>query len=339
MSTTFLELGASLYVPAARKPNLSGDDSSVNLAYQDNLVSIGNRVKYPQLKSVIYDTEDSIRHDQVGEAVHNLSSVLPRLESAKGILRFVRVRNPHVMGDILQLNGVENLDGFVLPKINRKNISSYTGLLNRRDPYFIMPTLETAEVFELREMEILRDVFSRHGIKERILSLRIGGNDLLALLDVRRCPRRTIYDTALGRTISTLVTLFKPIGLNLTGTVFEGLSQPDVLVQEVEQDILQGLFGKTAIHPDQIPIIENQYAVTREELEEAKAILAPDAPAVFKMNDRMCECTVHRGWAESIITRHRIFGLRMDLSQLARSEKESQNGHLRRLTEVPEIVN
>ena len=46
----------------------------------------------------------------------------------------------------------------------------------------------------------------------------------------------------------------------------------------------------------------------QNELDEARAILAPDAPAVFKMNGRMCEPATHRRWAQDIIDRAALYG-------------------------------
>jgi len=73
---------------------------------------------------------------------------------------------------------------------------------------------------------------------------------------------------------------------------------------------MQGLFGKTAIHPNQIPVIEAGFRVSPKDLEEAKRILMPDAAAVFKMNGRMCEPTTHTKWAQAIVERAGIYGVK-----------------------------
>ena len=46
------------------------------------------------------------------------------------------------------------------------------------------------------------------------------------------------------------------------------------------------------------------------EQEEAEAILAPDATAVFRMGGRMCEPTTHSKWARDIILRAQVYGVR-----------------------------
>jgi stress response protein SCP2 len=104
--------------------------------------------------------------------------------------------------------------------------------------------------------------FEAPGVRSRILALRIGGNDLLALLGLRRPRAMTIYRTPLGPVIARLVTTFRPYGFVLTAPVFEHLDLPALLDQEVAEDIAYGMVGKTAIHPTQIAPIEQHYRVS-----------------------------------------------------------------------------
>ena len=289
----FLQLGASLYVPATR----------------DDLVSIANRRKYPFLRSVIFCTEDAIHAADVRRALENLQGLLRQLEP-NGLLRFVRVRNPLVLHALLHMDGVERLSGFVLPKVTRHNLEQFLPAFTSPHPFEIMLTLETAEVFDSQEMTALRRELMQPVYRERVLSLRIGGNDLLNLLGLRRPRGRTIYRTPLGTVISQLVTAFRPHGFNLTGPVFEYLDQGKVLSRETSDDLAHGLFGKTAIHPRQVPLIESAYRVKAGELQIAERILADDAPAVFRQSGAMCEPATHRRWALLIRERARLYGIR-----------------------------
>ena len=173
-----------------------------------------------------------------------------------------------------------------------------------------MPTLETVEVFDEAEMKLFRQCLEQPGVREHILALRIGGNDLLALLGIRRPRGMTIYRTPLGMVISRLVTTFVPYGFGLTAPVFEHLGQPALLAQEIEEDIAHGLIGKTAIHPSQIALIEQHYRVHHNDMEAALRIMDHASPAVFKMHDSMCEVATHRAWAHSVVEQARVFGIR-----------------------------
>jgi citrate lyase beta subunit len=274
------------------------------------LLSIGNGDKYQKLRSVIFCTEDAVRDDQVPLAMEHLREMLPRLNDSEHPMRFIRVRSPHILGECLSLPGIIKIDGFVLPKVTAANIDLYTSQLIGKDRFSLMPTLETAEVFDAAEMIRLRTMMQDERVRDRILCLRIGGNDLMHCLRIRRDPRFTIYETAIGSVISQLSGIFIPYGFGLTAPVCEVISGHDkVLREEVRQDLRYGLFGKTAIHPDQIELIEAEYCVDKEDLSEAQRILRKDASAVFRAGQRMCEPATHSRWAQDIITRAEIYGL------------------------------
>jgi len=162
-------------------------------------------------------------------------------------------------------------------------------------------------------MQGLRLALDAPGVRHRILALRVGGNDLLALLGLRRPRGMTIYRTPLGPVIARLVTTFRPYGFMLTAPVFEYLDLPELLEQEVSEDLAYGMIGKTAIHPTQIAPIEQHFRVTPHDLAVARAILDASAPAVFRMNDAMQEVATHRAWAERTIEQSRLFGAHSDL--------------------------
>jgi citrate lyase beta subunit len=77
--------------------------------------------------------------------------------------------------------------------------------------------------------------------------------------------------------------------------------------------VAHGLFGKSAIHPEQVAVIEAAYQVSARDLEAAERILADEAPAVFRLQGAMCEPATHRVWATMICERARLYGVR-DLS-------------------------
>ncbi len=277
-------------------------------ATRGDLVDHANGEKLPFLRSMIFCTEDAVRLDQLDEALQNLKAALPLFRPTKA-LRFIRVRNPQVMSEVLRMPEIRNVDGFVLPKATRKNIGRYLELLSKNDGFLLMPTLEDADVFVPSEMVKFRNLLLKASVRGRVLSLRIGGSDLLHQLGVRRSPRRSVYDTALGGAIAMLSGIFIPHGFNLSAPVFEGLAFPKVLAQEVECDLLHGLFGKTAVHPDQIAQIEKAYRVEAKDFEMATLMLEQSAPAVFRMHDTMCEAATHRHWARAILDRACIYGI------------------------------
>ena len=284
-------LGASLYVPS----------------HHPDLALIAEGRKYPFLRSVIFCTEDAVSAQELEAALDNLRHTLARMPAASPTLRFVRVRNLDTLQRILHMPGQDKLDGFVIPKATRHNLDDYLALLTH-SRHWLMPTLETAEVFCEQEMRLLRDKLREPHIKSRILALRIGGNDLLALLGIRRPRHVSIYRTPLGGIIAHLVTTLRPHGFHLTAPVFEHLDIPELLSAEVEEDLLHGLVGKTAIHPSQVPLIEKHYRVCPNDVDAAQKILDSHSPAVFQHGGSMCEVSTHQSWAKNILTRVQAFG-------------------------------
>ncbi len=62
----------------------------------------------------------------------------------------------------------------------------------------------------------------------------------------------------------------------ISGPVWEyynGAGWDSGLKAELAQDRLCGFTGKTVIHPNQIPLVNDAYRVSKEDYEDAKAIL------------------------------------------------------------------
>ena len=284
-------LGASLYVPATHP----------------QLCAMAAGQKLGQLRSLIFCTEDAVHARDLPAALANLALALQALCPNPQRQRFVRVRSPEVLQHLLALPGIEHIDGFVLPKATAANLPDYLQLLAATQ-HSLMPTLESVEVFDDGELQRLRRLLLQPAWRARILLLRIGGNDLLNLLGLRRQRGHTLYETPVGSVIARLVTTFKPHGFLLSAPVFEYLDDDATLEREVRQDLLHGLTGKTAIHPDQVPRIERHYSARHSDLAAARRILDPQAPGVFQFDNAMCEPTTHRNWALSVVQAEQHYG-------------------------------
>ncbi len=200
----FLKLGATLYLPATSK----------------ELMTVANGQKFKNLRSVVFCTEDAIAEQNLPEAMGNLHRSLHQFQKAD-IYRFIRPRNPQVLEKILDIPSVDKIDGFVLPKVTVESLDAYFRILKRHEPYKVMITLETEEVFNPSELFRIRDTLAGAFYKDRIVAIRIGGLDLLNILGIRRACNKTIYDTPVGYCICQLVTTFKPLGFGLTAPAYE----------------------------------------------------------------------------------------------------------------------
>lgn len=294
-----IALGATLYLPGTR----------------EQLAEIALGRRYPKLRSAVICLEDSIRPDQAPSAMRNVAQLLGSLP-AGGVrpMLFIRPRDPAMLRALLGLDGIGRIDGFVIPKATAESLPDYLACAIH-DRHRLMPTLETREMLDPVEVRRLRDQLLV--IQERVLAVRIGGNDLLQTLGARRSAVRTLYEGPLAATVAGLVAAFAPYGFFLSAPVFEHFASEDLLRDEVERDVEHGLLTKTVIHPGQIAIVEAAYAVGRDELAEARAILAPDSPAVFAISGSMCEPATHQRWARTIVRRAEIFGLKREPGSIA----------------------
>jgi citrate lyase beta subunit len=289
-------LGATLYMPATRSDILD--------------VVFGEKIQ--GLRSLVVCLEDAVAETDIQQALANLKNLLLGIEARGGRpeggpLLFVRPRDSVMAAILNEWHLMSNVDGFVVPKLRLSNIHDWQRAVTRPS-LMLMPTLETAEVFDPSAMVELRSAMQQT-LQDRIIALRIGGNDLMGCLGLRRNPAATLYSTPMSYVIPMLSGIMGCAGFALTGPVFEQLNTPRLLEEELALDIAHGLVGKTAIHPAQIPIIHKALRVSVEDLNSAKLIVNDVAPAVFQYNGAMCEPATHYQWATKILERAKWHGV------------------------------
>lgn len=289
-------LGATLYMPATR----------------DDLLDVVFRDKLPSLRSLVICLEDAVAEIDVETALKNLTRLLTAITRRGGRLKegplvFVRPRDARMAAVLNDWPLIEHVDGFVVPKLTLGNLEEWRRAVpNPR--LCLMPTLETSEVFNPGAMMALAEAM-RASLADRIIALRIGGNDLLGGLGLRRSPKTTLYSSPMNYVISMLSGVMGSQGFALTAPVFEQLSKPALLEQELELDVAHGLVGKTAIHPGQIDIIHKKLRVSLDDLNSARLIVQENTAAVFRHNDVMCEPATHYKWAKNILERAKWHGV------------------------------
>lgn len=279
MTADYFSLGATLYTPCTH-PRL------------ERILQRGLGAR-----SMVYCTEDSVNPEELGRALENLGNALNLFKPDKEFLRFIRPRNSLVLEKILLMPGIEKVDGFVLPKSDLHSLPNYLNVLQKANKRFsLMPTLETEQILDPVVLPKIRDMLNQ--VKSSIICLRIGGNDLLNLMGLKRLPGISAYDTPLRSVIDQLLLTFRPVGYEISAPVFDFIDDRATLADEVARDISYGMFAKTAIHPCQLHIIEDLYTqYAKLHIEQARAVSANDASAVFLMNGQMMERTCHGSWA------------------------------------------
>ncbi|MGP8289236.1 aldolase/citrate lyase family protein [Vreelandella zhanjiangensis] len=276
------ELGASLYVPATHKS-------------LDEILAEG----CGDARSLILCTEDAVAPSNVAWAVQRLIKAFKNAPAQVSFLRFVRPRNPFVLRQLLDSpEAMANIDGVVIPKFDHSTMSAWQDALERNPSLAVMPTLETPALF--REDAAIATLEALKALCNPVIALRIGANDLLGAIGLKRQPGQTIYDTPLRSTIERMITLFRPEGYELAAPVCDLIGEPDTLSREVAQDIAWGFYAKTCVHPSQIALVEEHFTQSMIRQQQQAEVLLSSTDAVFKNEGQMLEATCHTRWAKRI---------------------------------------
>ncbi len=287
----YFELGATLYIPVMHK----------------NLEDILKGTKYPFLKSVVICLEDSTALCDIPEGMKRVERILDGFEPF-GLKVFIRPRNIENLKDILKFKNIDMVDGFALAKFDTSNISEYLSIFIAQNHFYLMPILETKDVFShLKLAHIMNEL---EPFKERILVVRMGGEDILSMLGMMRSCDKTIYEILpLYLVLSTIINLFKANGFNVSSPVFTCYEDTKTLRRELESDSEHQIFNKTSIHPKQVESIQESYKINADEKYVADKLLKENG-AIFSHRGRMYEKTTHSNWAKSILKRYENYGVR-----------------------------
>lgn len=260
--------------------------------------------------SIVLCLEDALHETEVEQGVNALVALLgsaPDRGAVPSARLFVRPRSYDMAARLRAISGIGRVDGFVAPKIRVETLPDWMSLLSGSD-LKLMPTIETAEFFDPARLVAMRDVIMCSGLG-RIAAVRLGGNDLLGTMGLRRQRGLTSYEGPLGWFLSMAASVLISSGIPVAAPVFDIIDDVETLRREVERDVQTGFISKTAIHPSQVPVIEAAMAVSREEEAAARAILGAEARAVFQISGAMCEPATHAAWARRVEARAAAHGV------------------------------
>lgn len=310
-------VGALLYTPA------------LNQKIAESVIS----GKLPHPYSLALCLEDTIGDEMVEAAEAQVCETLRRIVDALEQLHFylpkifIRVRYPGQVSRLYQkIQPYDSiLTGFIFPKYTVQNAESYNHELlavNEKSgkPFWMMPILESQDIVEpTTRTEILGQIRSSiHSVNKYVLNVRVGGNDFSNQFSVRRHYDETIYDILpIAQLLGDILTFFSHDYV-VSGAVWEFFSSGNDewakgLRSELKLDRLNGFIGKTVIHPNQIPIVNEMLRVTNKDYEDAKEILHWDNNGlqVGKSfgGERMNEVRTHYNWARKIILLSELYGI------------------------------
>lgn len=267
--------------------------------------------------SIVLCLEDALHESEVARGVETLVDLLamaPGRRPNRSPQLFVRPRSYDMATRLRAMRRIGRIDGFVAPKVRVETLPDWISLLAGSD-LRLMPTIETAEFFDPARLVAMRDLIVGSGA-DRVAALRLGGNDLLGTMGLRRQRGVTSYEGPLGWFLSMAASILISSGVPVAAPVFDVIDDVETLRREVERDVAMGFVSKTAIHPSQVPVIDAAMSVSPEEDEAARAILQEEARAVFQIGGVMCEPATHAGWARRVQARAEVFGVRSGTGQV-----------------------
>lgn len=289
--------------------------------------------KFGRQFSLALCLEDTIQDDCVADAEQILISSLQALQARKAQTSFflpeifIRVRAPKQIKSLLERLGSsgELITGFNIPKFSLENADAYIQTFKeinsqRGRPFYMMPIFESPSMIHLeRRASILYALKEKlDAVSQYVLNIRVGGNDLCHMFGFRRHSSESIYKIRpVADIFSDILTVF---GMDyvVSGPVFEyysGKNWESGLIHELNDDRLCGFIGKTVIHPNQIPLVNEAYKVPLKDYNDAKAILdwdvsCPSLVAGSIVKERMNEYKTHYNWALRTLLLAEAYGLK-----------------------------
>lgn len=319
-------IGALLYMPAT------------NTKIAGKIIAKEN----PHLKSMVLCLEDSIGDSMVAEAEECVKRTLTELHSAVLEERisiadlpliFIRVREHGQMARIVENcdSAINMITGFVLPKFTKQNalkyIAEFQGIADAAtSPLYLMPIIESRDVMsKATRMENLDFVYNalKH-IADHVLCIRVGGTDFCNIFGIRRPMNAKIWDIGVvADCISDIVNVF---GMDYvvsgpTWEFFEDKDNPENtawaegLKNELFFDKLNGIIGKTCVHPTQIPYIQESLIVPKADYDNAIQVLSMSNQTFIGVKkgtsgNQMNEVKTHTFWANKVVALARIYGVK-----------------------------
>ena len=298
----------------------------------------------PNMKSLVLCLEDSIGDSIVEQAEECVKNTLYEIYNAINIgqfsisdlpLIFIRVRECGQMTRLVKKCGdsISTITGFVLPKFNKSNALSYikefVNILEcTKSTLYLMPIIESKDVMykptRLDNLCYIQNVLK--AISDYVLCIRIGGTDFCNIFGIRRPINTTIWDIGvISDCISDIINIFATDYV-VSGPTWEFFENKDDtnqtawsegLKKELFYDRLNGIIGKTCIHPTQIPYIQQSLIVSEADYNNALQVLSMSSQSFVGVKkgtngNQMNESKTHINWAKKILALSGIYGIKKD---------------------------
>jgi citrate lyase subunit beta/citryl-CoA lyase len=240
--------------------------------------------------AVVFDLEDSVdagRKTEARKTVRDFFAGAPGAAGGAAPLRLVRtngVGTTWLADDLGLVRGLDAIDGIVLPKAETSD--EVEDVARGITPCVLCPLVETA-----------RGILNAAAIaasKAPVAAILFGAEDLTSEIGIAR----TVSGEELLYARSHVVLAATAAGVDAIDAVFIDLAAPDALRADALRARALGFRGKMAIHPDQVPIINEVFTPTADEIARARRIIeaseaaAAQGEGVIRLDDQMIDAPV-----------------------------------------------
>ncbi|MFB6143603.1 MAG: CoA ester lyase [Halorientalis sp.] len=257
---------------------------------------------------VVFDLEDAVAPARKDEAREAVASLLGTDGFAPDCEVCVRV-NPVGSGAAADLDAVcgrDAPDSVMLPKAERAgDVDDLADLLADRGG--VLPVIAV--------VESAAGVLHAEGVAaaEATDAVAFGAEDLAADLGATRTEEGT--EVLYAR--EHVVVAASAAGVDAIDTIHAAIEDEAGLAEATEFAIELGYDGKMAIHPDQVPVVNDAFTPSRERIAWAERVLAArdeaeaEGRGVFRVDGEMIDAPLI-AQAEQVLDRARAAGLRDD---------------------------
>jgi len=268
--------------------------------------------------ALILDLEDAVTAEKKAEARGVVLRWLQTLDFGPRE-RWVRM-NPLATGfGEADLEGTiqGRPDGYVVPKPrNAADVRGVSAILDRLEEKHGVPVGSTKLVLIATETpEGLLNIVEVVRASPRIVAGSWGVEDLGAAMGLARTRDVTGNFLDIPRYARVMTALAAAAAeIEAIDTVFADIPNVEGLRRECQEAVTMGFTGKISIHPSQIPVINEAFTPSREEVQEAQELIAAfeehrrKGSGAFAFRGQMVDAP-HLNRAEKVIERSRRAGV------------------------------
>lgn len=236
--------------------------------------------------AVVFDLEDSVeaaRKDDARDAIAKWLAQAPPSPVAR-IIRINGAQTSYFDADVQFLGTLAPFDAVMLPKAEEAWMIEHVA--NAVASRTVIPLIETARSV-LHALTIA-------GAKATVPALVFGGEDLTAQIGATR----TVEGEELLFARSQVVLAATAIGADAIDGVLADIGQDDLLRTDARRARALGYRGKLAIHPTQVPIINEVFSPTADQIAQARRVVdaydeaAARGEGVIRLDNQMIDMPV-----------------------------------------------